>query len=97
MDAGAMNLSLSQRVVPADSVLFQEVGGESVLLNLATESYYGLDEVGTRVWFLLRESAALQQVLDTMLGEFEVEKGRLESDILELVTKLAAAGLVSIE
>ena len=91
-----MNLTLAQRAKPSDDVLFQEVGGEAVLLNLASESYFGLDPVGTRIWVLLTEDAALQRAFDILCEEYEVEPGRLQSDLLALVEKLSEAGLVQV-
>jgi hypothetical protein len=91
-----MNVTLSSRAKPSDDVLFQEVGGEAVLLNLANERYFGLDPVGTRIWVLLGEDGDLQQVFDTLCAEYEVEPSRLETDLLTLVGELADAGLVTV-
>ena len=92
-----MKITLSQRASPSDDVLFQEVGGEAVLLSLASESYFGLDPVGTRIWQLLGEDASLQRVHERLLDEYEVEPSHLQSDLLVLVEQLADAGLVRVE
>jgi len=86
-----------QRVVPSSEVLFQEVGGETVLLNLSNESYFGLDPVGTRVWQLLVKNPDLAAAFQTMLDEFEVDADKLENDLLMLVKRLAHAGLVTVD
>jgi hypothetical protein len=91
-----MNVTLSQQATPTDEVLFQEVAGEAVLLNLATEKYFGLDPVGTRFWILLGENPSLQHAFSTMSEEYEVAPERLREDLLELAGKLAQAGLVTI-
>jgi len=75
----------------------QEVGGETVLLDLQSESYFGLDEVGTRVWQLLRENEDMQSVYEAILTEYDVEEVQLRKDLEELMEKLVEAGLVSIE
>jgi hypothetical protein len=91
-----MNLTLSQRAQPAADVLFQDVGGESVLLKLASENYFGLDGIGTRIWILLTEDAGLKRAFDTLIDEYEVEPDVLERDLLALVERMAEAGLVEI-
>ena len=91
-----MTPSLSQQANPAGDVLFQVVGGEAVLLNLASEKYFGLDPVGMRIWTLLIEDAHLQHAFDRMCAEFDVEPAALEADLLALVGKMAEAGLVHI-
>lgn len=91
-----MKPTLSHRARPSDDVLFQDVAGEAVLLNLASERYFGLDPVGTRIWHLLGQDARLQSAFDVLVAEFEVEPERLQSDLLSLVAELAEAGLVEL-
>jgi hypothetical protein len=92
-----MTPTLTDTATPSPEVLFQEVGGETVLLDLASETYFGLDEVGTRIWHLLSEHGSLRTVYDAMLDEFDVEPARLEGDLLTHVAQLADAGLVTLD
>ena len=82
-------------VTVAPDVLHQELGGETVLLNLANESYFGLDEVGTRIWQVLSETSSLPDVVTRLLAEYDVTSEQLRGDVERLVTQLAEAGLVS--
>lgn len=91
---GDMELNKEQTFRISEEVLFQEVSGESVLLDLASESYFGLDPVGTRIWALLNEDKSVGQVLDALLEEYEVGLGTLEADLEELLDKMLAAGLI---
>lgn len=77
--------------------LFQEIGGEGVILDLASSAYFGLDEVGARLWQLLQESPDLQIACNTLLTEYEVEADQLHQDIDKLITQLVDAGLATIE
>ena len=54
-----MQPRLADQITVSPEVLFQEVGGEAVLLDLASESYFGLDDVGMRIWQLLQEQGSL--------------------------------------
>ena len=90
-----MKIHNDQPLELSPEVLFQEVSGEIVLLDLASESYFGLDEVGARVWTLLSEGRALGEVLDALLEEYEVDRATLESDVGELLNQLLEAGLIS--
>ena len=87
----------TQKITISDQALSQEVNGETVILDMASESYFGLDEVGTRIWQLLQEKDDLHTVFETLLDEYEVEAGQLETDIKELLEKLVESGLVKIE
>ena len=77
-------------------VLAQELNAETVLLDLASESYFGLDAVGTRVWQLLNEGQGRSALGATLLDEYEVEREGLERDIYELIERLKGAGLIEI-
>ena len=91
-----MQIHKEQKVSISSEVLFQEVSGETVLLDLASESYFGLDAVGTRVWGLLESGASVGHMLDVLLDEYEVERDVLEKDVGELLEKLLEAGLIKL-
>ena len=77
-------------------ILFQEVKGETVLLNLENEKYFGLDETGTFFWKLLQANTDYQEVIDIMLAEYEVDNEQLKTDLDNLVKEMVEAGLVEV-
>ena len=87
----------TQKISISEEALSQEVNGDTVILDRKSESYFGLDEVGTRIWQLLQKNGNLQQTFDVMQDEFNVEAGQLEKDLIELVGKLEEAGLISLQ
>ena len=91
-----MQMEKEQKFSVSDEVLFQEVSGETVLLDLASESYFGLDEIGTRIWTLLNEDASAGEMIETLLEEYEVERQTLEADVGELLGNLLEAGLIKV-
>ena len=80
----------------SDEVLSQEVNGETVLLDLEDESYFSLNEVGTRIWQLIQSEQTVAATLDTLCDEYEVSREQLEVDVEELLDKLTDAGLASL-
>jgi len=91
-----MSLSSSAGVsVPAD-VLVNVIDGQAVLLNLKTERYFGLDEVGTEMWRVLTSSDSIEAACATLLAEYEVEPERLRADVFELAQKLIENGLLEV-
>ena len=80
-----------------DDVVFRILGGEAVLLNLATGTYFGLDEVGTRMWQLMSEHGSTDKVVEAMLEEYEVEESVLQSDVDKLVKDFSDNGLVKLD
>jgi coenzyme PQQ synthesis protein D (PqqD) len=92
----AMAISFQSRVSAPSDVLISEVGGESVLLNLKSERYFGLDEIGTQMWKTLTASDSIQTAYEALLAEYDVDADRLRQDIEELIEKLAEQGLVDV-
>ncbi|HEX6975012.1 MAG TPA: PqqD family peptide modification chaperone [Vicinamibacterales bacterium] len=78
-----------------DAVVFRELDGEAVLLNLDSGQYFGLNAVGTRIWQLLAEAKRPQPIIDALLAEYEVSHAELESDVLALLGQLADRGLIA--
>jgi len=90
-------LSLTgKRITPRSDVLIRELHGESVLLDLQTESYFGLDEVGTRMWEALTAQPDFEAACSELLEAYDVEPGRLREDLVQFVEELAQAGLVDV-
>ena len=79
-----------------EDAIFRKLEGEAVVLNLATGTYYGLDPVGTRIWELIQEQGRADAVLEAILHEYEVEPARCEQDLLLLLRKLYAKGLIEL-
>jgi Coenzyme PQQ synthesis protein D (PqqD) len=91
-----MEISWRMRATVPPDVLMQELQGESVLLNVQSGRYFGLDEVGTRMWVVLTSTESLQAARDALLNEYDVDAERLERDLQTLVGKLVEHGLVEI-
>lgn len=79
----------------ADDVVFRDLAGESVLLNLSTGTYFGLDAVGTRLWHLLKEQGSASAAIATLQREYDVDERRLQQDVEALISQLLAKGLLT--
>lgn len=86
-----------KRIAIRPEVLSRELRGESVLLDLASERYFGLDDVGTGMWRALTEADCVENALEALLREYDVEPDRLRSDVTAFVERLVEAGLVDVQ
>lgn len=78
----------------ADQVLCQSVGEEVVLLNLATQQYYGLNSIGSRVWQLFLDGGDAESVCRALSEIYAVDPEVLKNDVAKLISRLTEAGLV---
>jgi hypothetical protein len=97
MESSAGPVSSLPRSVSATSgTLVSELGGEAVILHLDSEQYFGLDEVGARMWQILMASDSVSAAFDQMLEEWDVEPERLRGDLADLIEQLRENGLVEV-
>jgi len=91
-----MTIPFSARLSAPLDVLVSELAGESVILNLNSECYFGLDEMGTHMWNALTTSQCIQAAYDGLLAEYDVSEKELRDDLTELIEKLVEQGLLEI-
>jgi hypothetical protein len=71
---------------------------ETVILNEDKGGgYYGLSGVGARVWKLIQHPQTIEEVVDTLIREYDVDRQRCRQDVEELLEDMAANGLVDFQ
>jgi Coenzyme PQQ synthesis protein D (PqqD) len=96
MRVNLMSFSFNQRVKLSDDVLISDLQGESVILNVNSQRYYGLDKVGSRFLSLLGNSETIGHAFDALLAEYDVTADELRGDLTNLLLELTDQGLVEI-
>jgi hypothetical protein len=91
-----MRSIFASKLSSAPDVLVQELGTESVFLDLKSGRYFGLDEVGTRMWHVLTAAESVQASYEALLAEYAVDAGQLRTDMESLVGKLLEHGLAEL-
>ncbi len=89
-----MTISFSDRVRVPDEVLISKLQEESVILNLDSERYYGLDDVGTRFLSVLNNSDSIEAAYEVLRHEYEVDAQSLQQDLIGLVDDLVKQGIL---
>jgi len=89
-------VQFANRVVVPKHVLVRHLDGESVLLNLESEKYFGLDATGTRMWELVTTAPTVDAAYAQLLEEFEVEPDLLRTHLAELLSRLLENGLLNV-
>jgi hypothetical protein len=89
-----MTISFSDRVTVPDDVLISHLQDEAVILNLDSERYFGLDDVGTRFLSVLTTSETIETAYERLRGEYDVDPQILRTDLLALVENLVDQGLL---
>jgi hypothetical protein len=90
-------VSSRSTVVATGDQVSSDLKGEVAILNLKAGVYYGLDDVGARIWTLLQEPKTVSEIRDVLLQEYDVEADRCKRDLLALLQRLVNEGLVEVE
>ena len=89
-------MTLQDSVRIPDNVALRRMGDETMLLNLETGTYFGLDAVGSRFLEMLEQNGETSAAYRTLLGEFNVEPEILEADLLQLLDDMRSKGLLEV-
>jgi trimethylamine:corrinoid methyltransferase-like protein len=84
-------------VVAVKGQVSSDLGGEVAILDLNAGMYYGLDEVGARIWQLVQESRLVEEIQAVILEEYEVDPASGQRDVIALLQDLADKGLIKVE
>jgi hypothetical protein len=84
----------SRQLIKGPDVIFQDLDGEAVLLNLRNGLYYGLDENSFSMYKILVSSESVEVAFDALCDEYDVEPDQLRLDLDRFLTDLLQNGLV---
>ena len=87
----------ASRIVAKKGHLATDLGNETVIFNTQYEKYYGLNDVGTRVWALIQEPKTVGEIVNVVTQEYDVEPERFERDLKKLLQDLQSANLIEIQ
>lgn len=75
---------------------FTYIDGEVVMLSLNNGEYYGLDEVGTRIWELLEEPRKYEDLIKDLINEYDIREEVCKEDTKNYLEELYNKKLVRI-
>ena len=89
-------MNLDTKLSTPPQVMSRLVGDETVLLDLASGIYFGLDGVGKRIWETVTEGRSLEETATIITAEFEVNEAQAQADVIEFARNLVERGLLKV-
>jgi hypothetical protein len=91
-------MNMHKKIIFSDTVVAQEIDGETVLFDMDSENYFGLDAVGTVIWDIFQENSVLSDVLLHLVEMYDdIDENILKKDLLHFVERLEENGLVEVK
>ena len=73
-----------------------EIDGEAAMMNIQTGKYYGLDEIGSRIWELMEQKIQVKAIIDQLKKEYDVSEQQCKTDVLNLLNELKTNQLIEV-
>lgn len=87
---------LQSEVVVSPSPVSCELNGEAAILDPVSGTYYGLNEVGARIWALVQQRTTIAALRDRLLAEYDIDEATCVREVSSLLEKLVDRGLVTV-
>lgn len=91
-----MTLSAQSIVVASQAQVSSNLQDESVILDVQSGTYYGLNEVGASIWAMIQQPTSVATVQSAIVAEYDVTPDACHQDVLDLLHQLMEIGLVRI-
>ncbi|MGD1855039.1 MAG: lasso peptide biosynthesis PqqD family chaperone [Leptolyngbyaceae cyanobacterium] len=96
MSSQMLDISSAAIISTTPDQIASELDGEAVILNLATGMYYGLNELGARIWELIQTPCTFDSILHHLLEEYEVQPDICQNDLTKILIEMKEASLIEV-
>lgn len=84
---------MSASYVRNPKLVAADMSGETVLMSIDTGQYYGLSDVGSKIWELLAHPVTLDTIVQQLRTTYEIDESQCRADATAFLDSLVAAGL----
>lgn len=80
-----------------EEIVDSDIDGETVMMSIENGEYYGLDDIGSRIWELIARPIKVSDLIDTLLERFDVDRETCEIDVLKFLNELNEDRILEVE
>lgn len=91
------SILLGSKIKQKQGNIVSDMDGEKVMLNIPNGKYYNLGEIGGAIWELIKEPNSMENLITTLLSEYEVGKIECEKHVISFINELYSEGLITVE
>ena len=91
-----VTLALETRVVRKAELPSTKVDNDVVVLNVATQNYVGLDDIGGALWELLAEPQQVADLCRIMCARYDGPPEEIAADVTAFLAELHREGLIAV-
>lgn len=72
------------------------VHDETMIMDIKSGTYYGLDDIGTAIWLRLETPKTFGALIDSLVAEYDAERSAIVSDVAKLLTLMTEHKVVTL-
>jgi hypothetical protein len=91
------NISLDSMVSQIEDIVASDIDDEKVMMSVEKGQYFGLEPVGSRIWEMIEQPVRVSELIDALLGKYDVDRETCEKDVLAFLEELHEAGILQVE
>ncbi len=78
-----------------EEILSSSINNETVMMDIESGQYIGLDPIATRIWALIEQPISFGQLCETLTSEYDVSMDQCKMDVATFLDKSTEANLVT--
>lgn len=89
-------INLQSIIARNQEIIHNDIDGEVVIMSIAKNNFYGIDKIGSHIWELLENSRSVEEIITTMMQNYEVERETCEKDVIDFLDEALKNELITI-
>lgn len=89
-------ITLDTTIKRSETIVSSELTDETVMMNVEKGSYYGLDDIETKLWQIIETSTSVSALCDSLLPNYDVSREQGETDVLTFLNELHTEGIIEV-
>ena len=89
-------ITIDTTIKRAEIIVSSELTDETVMMNVEKGSYYGLDDIETKLWQIVETPTSVSALCDSLLSNYDISREQGEADVLTFVNELHAEGIIEV-
>jgi len=77
-------------------IVFNKLDDEIVMMSVKNGEYYGLDNIGSRIWEIIEKPVSVRQIADILKVEYAVSESQCKNDVNEFLDILLKKELIQV-
>lgn len=89
-------ITIDSTISQIEDIVASDIDNEKVMMSIEKGQYFGLEPTGSRIWEMIETPAKVSVIIDTLMGQFDVDRETCERDLLAFLGELDEAGIIQV-